>query len=230
MRKRDGFTLLELIVAASIFMFVVAAAYALFDGSRRVAASAEFKARLFQTARTALRLIEDDLRGATAIPGSVYDAGLIAVDAGGSEEPLDGVELTAVVSGRSRRNLEEFTDATVFRGADLARVSWGVEAPGKKSYRGLVRERSAVLAPPETRVRRDEDVEELSRDVVGLDLRWYDGGEWRDEWDSTQSSTFPKAVEITVRVRGEFRGETVTERFRSRLYLPLVAEAGEEAP
>lgn len=225
---RRGFTLLELIVSATIFMFVVAAAYALFDGSRRVAGTAEFKARLFQTARSALRLIEDDLKGAVA-SGSVYDAGLIAVNGGGGDEPQDGVELTSVVSGRSRRSLEEFKDATVFRAADLARVSWWVEPPGKKPYRGLVRERSAVLAPPENRVRRDEDVEELSRDVVGLDLRWFDS-EWREEWDSTQSNTLPRAVEITVVVRGEFRGETVVERFRSRLYLPLVAEAGEEAP
>ena len=226
--RKAGFTLLELIAAATIFVFVMAACYALFDGSRRVAASAEFKARLFQTARTSLRLIEDDLKGAVA-SGSVYDAGLIAVNAGGSDEPQDGVELTAVVSGRSRRNLEEFKDATVFRPADLARVSWWVEPAGKKPYRGLVRERSAVLAPPENRVRRDEDVEELSRDVVGLDLRWFDG-EWREEWDSTQSNTLPKAVEITVVVRGEFRGELVTERFRSRLYLPLLAEAGEQTP
>jgi prepilin-type N-terminal cleavage/methylation domain-containing protein len=225
---KRGFTLLELIAAASIFVIVITASYALFDGSRRVAASAEFKAKLFQTGRAALKTIEDDLRGAVA-SGSVYDIGLLAVNGGTPAEPLDSVELTSVVAGRSRRSIEEFTDAKIFRPADLAHVAWWVEPAGKKSYRGLVRERSAVLAPPENRVRRDEDVEEIAKDVAGLDLRWYDG-QWREEWDSTQSMTFPRAVEITVTVRGEFRGEEATQSFTTRLFLPLVAEAGEEQP
>jgi hypothetical protein len=217
-----------MVAAATIFVVVVTAAYALFDGSRRVAASAEFKAKLFQTARSALRAIEDDLRGAVS-SGSVYDTGLVAVNGGSPAEPLDSVELTAVVSGRSRRSIDEFKDATVFRPADLAHVAWWVEPAGKKSYRGLVRERSAVLAPPETRVRRDEDVETVSKDVTGLDLRWF-RTEWLEDWDSTQSMTLPRAVEITLTVRGEFRGEELTETFSSRLYLPLLAEAGEEQP
>lgn len=229
MRKRaEGFTLLELIVAAGIFVVIAAACTALFDGSRRLVAGAEFKARLLQTARAALEAVEDDLRGATA-SGSVYDAGLIAVNGGSGEEARDRVELTSVFSGRARRSIEEFKDATIFRAADLARVTWWVEPEGKLPYRGLVRERSAVLAPPETRTRRDEDVEEISRDVVGLDLRWYDT-QWREEWDSTVSMSVPKAVEITVTVRGEYRGEERRERFTTRIYLPLVGDAGEATP
>jgi hypothetical protein len=210
-------------------VIVITASYALFDGSRRVAASAEFKAKLFQTGRTALKAVEDDLRGAVG-SGSVYDTGLLAVNGGTAKEPLDSVELTSVVAGRSKRSIEEFTDAKIFRPADLAHVAWWVEPAGKQSYRGLVRERSAVLAPPENRQRRDEDVEEMSKDVVGLDLRWYDGGQWREEWDSTQSMTLPRAVEITLTVKGEFRGEESTHSFTTRVYLPLVAEAGEEQP
>ena len=62
-------------------------------------------------------------------------------------------------------------------------------------------------------------------DVVGLNLRYYDG-QWRDAWNSQQSRTMPRAVEVTVRVR---RAEEV-ELHTARIYLPVAAETPEATP
>jgi hypothetical protein len=108
-------------------------------------------------------------------------------------------------------------------------VRWWIEREKGRPAQGLVRERSKVLNPPGVDVRRDEDVEEISRDVVGLDLRYYDG-QWTREWDSRQQYKLPKAVEVTVWVRGEWRNETVLEPFTTRITLPVGAEQPEREP
>jgi hypothetical protein len=38
----------------------------------------------------------------------------------------------------------------------------------------------------------------------------------------------PKAVEVTVYIRGEWRGETIVEPFTTRFYLPVGAETPEK--
>src|SRR5262249_27523163 len=79
--KRRGFTLLELIVATSIFAIVIAATYSLFDSARGITTRAEFRSQLFQSARAALQAIENDLRGAVML-SSAYDTGFIGTNVG----------------------------------------------------------------------------------------------------------------------------------------------------
>jgi general secretion pathway protein J len=211
MRRARGFTLLELIVAMTIFLIVIVAAYGLFDAGRNLSARAEARALLFQTGRSALQAIEEDLRG-VVLSGSVFDTGLIGVSQDGEGGPLDKIEFMAVNSFTAGENLE--------KKIDLSKVTWWIE-----ESRGLVRERIRLLTS--TRASRDE--EEVSRDVVFLDFRYYDG-QWKESWDSTQLRRLPKAIEVTVHVRGLWRDEKVLEKFTTRFYLPIGAETPEKQP
>jgi type II secretion system protein J len=216
---RKAFTLLELVVATTVFAVVVAAAYALFDAGRGAASRAEARALLFQTARAALEALEDDLRGAV-LPSTAFDSGFIGTNRGSGEAPLDEIELVAanahVAKAKDRR-------------IDLSKVTYWVETDPSARARGLVRERQAVLTPVTVYARRPENVEEVAGDVVGLDLRYFDG-DWRFEWDSTTQYKLPKAVEVTVVVRGEWKEQEILERFTSRFYLPVAAETPERQP
>ena len=219
--RRAGFTLLEMIVAAAIFTAVVAGAYALFDGSRRLAARAEARAELLQTARAALRAIEADLRGAV-MSGTAYDTGFIGTDGGSEGEPLDVLEFVSVASPSAEASIDGYKDATKARRSDLSKVAYWIEKDELKPAHGLVRERLGTMLPPESRTRREEDVEAVSTDVVGLNVRYYDG-QWRDAWNSQQTRKMPRAVEVTVRVRRAEEIEVHTARF----YLPVAAETPE---
>ena len=64
--------------------------------------------------------------------------------------------------------------------------------------------------------------------MVWLNFRYYDGSNWADTWDSTQTHTLPKAVEATIYVRGEWRDEEVVEPFTTRVFLPVAAETPEK--
>jgi len=228
--NRKGFTLLELIVATVIFSIVIAAAYTLLDSARNLTTRAELRAQLFQSARAALQAVEDDFRGAVmpqAPPtsSSPNDLSFIGTSSGSEKEPLDRIEFVSI--SRHTASQYDVNVADVVRGIDMARLTYWIEQDTTRAAHGLVRERPRELNPVSGPVHRDEDITEIARDVVFLNLRYYDSGEWRDTWDSSQLRKLPKAIEVTVIVRGEWRGEEVLEPFTTRFYLPVGAETPE---
>ncbi|HZE95771.1 MAG TPA: prepilin-type N-terminal cleavage/methylation domain-containing protein [Planctomycetota bacterium] len=225
--KRRGFTLLELIVAISIFTIVISAAYALFDAGRSMTSRAEFRSQLFQTARTALQAVEDDLRGALML-GTAFDTGFIGTGGGSEKEPLDKLEFLSV-NRHTGKNYDVNKITDVVWGSDVSKVYYWIEQDTKRDIHGFVRERPLELTPVNGPVRRDESVSEVAQDVVYLHFRYFDGTDWLPTWDSTQTRKLPKAVEVTVYVRGELNNEEVFEPFMSRFYLPVGAETPEKA-
>lgn len=224
--NRKGFTLLELIVAMSIFTVIAAATYSMFDSARSVSTRAEFRSQLFQSARAALQAIEDDLRGAVMPANATVDTGFIATNGGSEKEPVDKIEF--FTCSRHTAQPYDVTQTDVVRGIDVAKVYYWIEPDQKKTVHGLVRERPLEITPPSGPVHREEDVKEVAQDVVYVNFRFYDNGEWRDTWDSTQQRKLPKAVEVTVHVRGEWRDEEVIEPFTTRVYLPVGGETPEK--
>jgi prepilin-type N-terminal cleavage/methylation domain-containing protein len=227
--KRRGFTLLELIVAMIIFTIVISAAYALFDAGRSVTSRAEFRSQLFQTARAALQTVEDDLRGAV-MPSTPFDLGFIGTSGGSDKEPLDKLEFVSVNRYTSAAyDVNTVTTDKVW-GIDMSKVYYSIEPDTTKKAHGFVRECPLELTPPNGPMHRDDDVKELAGDVVFVHFRYFDGTDWQISWDSTQTGNLPKAVEVTVYVRGEWRNEEVVEPFVARFYLPVGGETPTKTP
>lgn len=203
-----------MLVATAIFAVVVTAAFLMFESGRRVTEAGEDHASVFQAARAALAEIERDVRGAWA-SGSAYDSGLIGKDGGTSDLPLDEIELIAV-------NQDPY--AVEDLAMDVSRVRYFV-AEEAADPPGLSRRRVRVLHQAVVSAQEGES-EEVAREVVGFDLRYFDG-EWKENWDSTKSRTLPKVVEATVFVKGK---KERRERFTARFTLPLwrnVPESGQ---
>lgn len=217
--KRAGFTLLELIVATTIFAVIVTASYVLFDSGRDLTARAELRAQLFQTARAALRAIEEDVRGAVG-SGTAFDTGFVGTNGGTGDLPSDRLEAVAV-------NMH--TVDTSEKKCDLTRVIYSIGQAASMKRPGLVRERQKELTPLTLAAGSAEALEEVAAEVVGVNFRFYDL-EWLEEWDSTVRLKLPQAVEATVHVRGEWKGAEVREAFTTRFYLPVAAEAPERQP
>jgi type II secretion system protein J len=215
----SGFTLIELLVALMIFLVVVSASYALFDGGRNLASRGEYHARRFQAARSALRAIESDLK--LAFSGGSYDAGFIATQGGSDELPLDTVEAVAY-NNQPKLATPATTTLTdpVPPEFDISRVTYSIDQEESTKQSGLVRRRVKLVPEVVTLKDPEDGLEEVSADVVGLRFRFYDGSEWLNTWDSTTSRSLPRIVEVTVHVKGVWRDKEEMESFTTKFFLP----------
>jgi hypothetical protein len=212
--------LIELLAALAIFLVVVSASYALFDGGRNLAARGEYHARRFQAARAALRAIESDLKA--VFSGGPYDAGFIATHGGTEELPLDTVEAVAY---NHQPKLATPAATTLSDPApkefDISRVRFSIDQDEGTKATGFVRRRVKLVPEVVTVEDPEAGLEEISADVVGLRFRFYDGTEWQETWDSTQSRSLPRIVEATVHVKGVFREKEEMESFTMKFFLPV---------
>lgn len=217
----NGFTLLELLVAMIIFTVIAGASWALLDAGRAVSAHAAYEAARQQTARAALRAIEADLRGAFS-GNTPYDTGLLGTNGGTEEKPLD--TLTLVTFANQPATVTP-ASGTAEREMDLVKVTYSIDEDTRTDQAGLVREKRKRITETVTVVEPGQYLNEIARDVVALNLRYYDGGGWLDTWDSALSGTMPKAIEATVTVKGVWREREEIESFTTRIYLPIAATA-----
>ncbi len=223
-RRDAGFTLVEILAALSIFLVVLAASYALFESGRGLAQHGEHEARRHQAARAAISALERDLRHVLR-PGATYDSGFIGKSGGTAELPADTLDLVGA-SGAPRSVTPASTSPTATPEPveiDLVRAAWSIDDDASTKASGLVRKRTRLLTEVSALRDPEEGLEEVSADVVGLKLRYYDGSAWQETWDSTQSGTLPKAVEIVVHVRAVWRGKEEVEIFSTKVYLPVAA-------
>jgi prepilin-type N-terminal cleavage/methylation domain-containing protein len=239
MRQRPrAFTLLEVLLATSL-MAVVALAVAqvvsiTYRAQRNVRAAGEQRALLAAVER---RLVED-LRGVVP-PGGIYAAGLVGEGAlGGMGEELIAPELAGrvdpddapLLESRDRLTLAVYPSTQPFGrelGAgegSLLSVVYEIDDDPETTERGLVRrvervrERPAGVEPA--------PAEQLSADVVGMQLEFFDGQFWAETWDSGGSDTLPTAVQVTFLVlRGEelLKTQTLVALPQGRLTEPLEA-------
>lgn len=189
-RQLQGFTLLELLVAMSLMVVVAGCLYtALYTG---------FKAR-----RSAMAAVEPTSQAINAIELLKQDiVGVL---------PLDGVLAESFIGTSSRSSQGEDADYVVFYTtqvyADEGDLVGGVGKielvleedtdEDRENYR-LVRKITRNLLSP-TEIDAEEQV--LCRNVTSLNLRYFDGESWLDEWDSTtDANSLPVAMEVDIQV------------------------------
>lgn len=203
-----------MIIATVIFALVITAAYSLLHSSQSLADRAEFRAKMRQEARVVLDLLRADLQGAYG-SDSVYDTGLLGTQGGGDDTPLYKLDLVSVNHQTFRSTSAEI---------DITRTSYYIDEEPSTEQTGLVRRKLKQLTNVTTVQREDEGLEEIGPDVAYVMFQYYDGTEWTEVWDSTRSNKLPKAIEVTIYVRGVWEGEEVLEKYVAKIYLPIAAE------
>src|SRR3954471_23537673 len=192
-RRRRGFTLIELIISAALMAIVIGSAYmclsAGISGQRLIEARAEGA----QSARTALNMMAADLRAAIPMPGNVNFLGMRR-----TVESIDADNLDF-----STRNY----DPKRAREPDYCEVSYFLTPEKESDSYLLIRRRDPT---PDPEPLEGGVQQEIARGVRGLRIEYYDGFDWFDDWGDPEgkakgmmippsnSSGLPEAVRVTI--------------------------------
>jgi general secretion pathway protein J len=178
-RQASGFTLVELLVALTIFALLAAAGVGLLSFSVRAQEVAGQRLQTMAEVRRAGALLTSDLAQATA---------RVSRDEAGAARPAllggsgQGGALVLALVRRGWQNLD-----------DASRPSLQ-----KVEYR-LVGDRLERLAYPRVDGAPPLPAVPVATGVRSLRMRYRDGdGQWRERWDPTQPGLLPLAVELVI--------------------------------
>jgi prepilin-type N-terminal cleavage/methylation domain-containing protein len=187
---RTAFTLIELLAAMTLMVVAASCLYsALYTGfkARRSALSAVEPTAL---AINAIELLKQDIYGVLP-PSGVLAGAFLGIDSYGA-------------NGVDSDSLEFFTTHVYadddYPAGGLGKIELALEQDtdeDRENYR-LVRRVTSNLLPPRT---IDPQEQVLCRNVTSLNLLYFDGEGWVDEWDSTaDANSLPLAVQIDIKI------------------------------
>jgi type II secretion system protein J len=220
-QNRDGFTLVETLVALVILMIVVGAVYGVFRTASQSATLTEERTDVYQTARVLLMQINTELSSGCQLPGS-QQSSLTGEDTEGSATADQHDKLTFLTA--SHRMLSGSGPA-----GDMCQVTYTVETTPDGEALGLSVVEDSKLGLGESDVKQEPTI--LSKLVVGMNCTYLDGdtGEWQDEW--TDRTGLPKAVRVELILKPERKGaKPITVASTANLPAVVPAESASDGP
>jgi len=179
MNGRRGFTLVELLVTASMLALLGAAGYAALAAGTRSAQKARRVSDMVAHGRRALTAMATDIRAAVRHD----ETGMVALDAQFEGRNTDTIDFIAF---RTRRSDDPAA-------ADRCEVGYYIDSSDDTEAEWLLRREDPTID--------DEPLADGQAVLAGpyvseLELKFYDGSGWVDGW--TDSESFPRAVRIGI--------------------------------
>ncbi len=207
--RRDApvaaFTLVEVLISASLMALIVASAYLCLNAAIASQKAIEPRLEVVQTARVAMALMSADLRNACPLSSDIEFLGLQRTI---GEAEADSIDF-ATHNYTPRRPRE----------GDFCQVSFFIDKDPESGQLSLWRRRNPAIAPDPL---SGGSREELAKDVAGLKFEYYDGLDWYDTWGEVKGRGkdqyslrersnlygLPEAVRITLWLNADPRART----------------------
>jgi type II secretion system protein J len=219
--RRHGFTLIEILLAVTIFAIVLLSINTVFYSALRLERATTRSLDSRVTLNQALALLRRDLQGAV----SPNTNGIFLCDF------ISGAAAGSSMGSTKNSSLEFCTTTGVIKDdapwGDLQRVRYELVQPANRTLRGLdlVRVVTRNLLPTTT---EETATQWLMGNVESLEFLSYDGSTWRDSWDTTMGDTgLPLAVRARLQLANTNQAGNVsfTQLEPLELLVPLMVQA-----
>jgi general secretion pathway protein J len=202
--SEGGFTLVELLVAASIALVLITLLYQVFGATLRTTEIVDQEAEIFRIAQIGFSIMGDELRS------TYWSKDLPYTFFSGTKDSLRYTSL-------SRHRYGEGVE-----GSDLATLYYFLETdsfdPGESlTYRLMHEEETNVLSFSSKSLQRSE----IGEGVETFELSYFGDRSWVDSWDTSVQGKLPEAVEIRLTYRGQ-GGKLFP--FLTRIAIPISSE------
>ncbi len=200
----NGFTLIEVLLALAILAVIITAIYASFSTARRNVESAEAVRDETDLARTLIARLSDDIANAYYHQGmktiTIFYGKKEELGTGDDKRRFDSISMTTLTNWRKPDSKE----------TDLWEVGYHFEEKADGKGRVLMRREKRELSKDIPLLEGGVDFE-ITDSMDGFQLRYYNGYQWSDEWDTRSHASLPKTVEISLFLADGKRYTTVVD-------------------
>jgi general secretion pathway protein J len=212
-KRQAGFTIVEILIALAIGAIVLTALYWAYTAVVGTMGKSRQTSDLYQTARVVLSNIRREISGSYQ-PLFAEDQLLFE----GKDEWSRGLEndSLSLVSTTSQRGAEDEI------GYDSFELGYYL---GEGAEAGFLKQRRLPFYNLDEPFTEGEELT-LAENVRSLDFKYFDGEEWKEEWNSDMEDYLPLAVRITIGLGEE--DDRNPRRFSTTAYLPMGGDRTEE--
>ena len=203
-QETGGFTLLEILVALSIMLIILGISFATYAAATQSISRCNARMALEQEARTVLRRMAREIRSSYISP-SLPASGRSSI----RDSTLTGILEEEPASSFNGEN--DLRDEELFRlvtAGGIPKPDAIIPGLSVVAYRfdessgTLFRLQARIVDSPE--VFDDEDSWLVcARNVKAVALKYFDGEEWYEDWDSDHNGRLPLAVSIGITLETE---------------------------
>jgi type II secretion system protein J len=194
-RSNTGFTLIEMLIAVTIFSVLIAAIHSVFFTALRLRNTAVSSLEASLPLEQAANVIQHDLANIIASTNGTLIGALqtdnptnVLPDQIGPDFYTTGGELDGMVPWGNIEKIDYL----------LSMPTNGVPGPGRDLIRAVTRNLLPVAQPPQP----DEKHTILSG-VKNLTFLYYDGTTWETGWDTTQQTNLPLAIKVQIQMAAQ---------------------------
>lgn len=204
-----AFTLLELIIAIALMDVIAVALYSSIYTAFKAKNKSQAAVRPFQYVTPVFEYIRKDLVSAMNPDGIL--AGVFLGENNPGQGDL-GADILSFYTSSYQPKANEVA-------SNIVNIEYVLENDlenDKIVLKRLVTKNILTPSAPEA----DEEI--ICRDIIGLDIQYYDGNSWLQEWDSSvENSQLPWAVRITLTVidNSDSRSSEDTLRHFTRIFM-----------
>ncbi|MEK6577221.1 MAG: prepilin-type N-terminal cleavage/methylation domain-containing protein [Nitrospirota bacterium] len=183
-----GFTLIEILLAVGILGIIFSMVYWTFDQTYDVIGKVQMETDRFRSVRLSLNKMSEEI-------SSVYwreeykDSLFIGEDIEENGHPRDSLRFMSASNYGSSAGGNE---------SDMNIISYYLEKEEEgETYKLMHSEIRNIFSAKE----EDREAYELGESLIGLNLRYFNGTDWVDSWNSDELKAVPLTVEIKIIIK-----------------------------